>query len=76
MTIAAQQPLTVYVNNTKIIDQNPDPSESLISFLRRNGLTGTKLGCSEGGCGSCTVMVSFYDFSGKKVEIMGSIEVN
>ncbi|MED6170845.1 xylitol dehydrogenase [Stylosanthes scabra] len=30
------------------------------------GLTGTKLGCGEGGCGACTVMVSSYDAKSRK----------
>jgi xanthine dehydrogenase/oxidase len=38
------------------------PNTSLLSFLRKKvGLTGTKLGCGEGACGSCTVMISKYE---------------
>ena len=35
-----------------------DPRVSLLDFLRdRVGLTGTKLGCNQGACGACTVLL-------------------
>ena len=35
-----------------------DPRTSLLDLLReRNGLSGTKLGCNQGACGACTVLV-------------------
>jgi hypothetical protein len=40
--------LELWINGRKFREQNPNPHEPLISFLRRLGLTGTKLGCSEG----------------------------
>uniref|UniRef100_A0A3Q3EF27 2Fe-2S ferredoxin-type domain-containing protein n=1 Tax=Labrus bergylta TaxID=56723 RepID=A0A3Q3EF27_9LABR len=50
--------LSVGVN---IVERNADPEMTLLTYLRRKlGLTGTKLGCAEGGCGACTVMLSRY----------------
>jgi carbon-monoxide dehydrogenase small subunit len=36
-----------------------EPADTLLSVLRRGlGLTGTKLGCENGDCGACTVLVN------------------
>jgi carbon-monoxide dehydrogenase small subunit len=34
-----------------------EPSEMLMDLLRRHGLVGTKNGCSDGACGSCSVIL-------------------
>ena len=35
-----------------------DPEATLLDFIRsQRKLKGTKLGCGEGGCGACTVVV-------------------
>jgi carbon-monoxide dehydrogenase small subunit len=45
--------------NGKIHTVSVNPYDSLNKVLREGiGLTGTKRGCDQGGCGSCTVMVS------------------
>lgn len=54
--------LIFFVNGKKVVEKNADPETTLLAYLRRKlGLCGTKLGCGEGGCGACTVMISKYD---------------
>ncbi|CEF59936.1 Xanthine dehydrogenase [Strongyloides ratti] len=51
--------LIFFVNSKKIELTNVNITKTLADFLRNDlKLTGTKIGCNEGKCGSCTVMVS------------------
>ncbi|CAG8450196.1 3393_t:CDS:10 [Diversispora eburnea] len=59
--------LAFYLNGTRIEINNPDPDTTLLQYVRSIGLTGTKLGCAEGGCGACTVMISSYDLKSRKI---------
>ncbi|KAL0831376.1 hypothetical protein ABMA28_002200 [Loxostege sticticalis] len=60
--------LVFFVNGKKVVEPNPEPEWTLLWYLRRKlRLTGTKLGCAEGGCGACTVMVSRYNRKEKKI---------
>ncbi|MCB1641779.1 MAG: 2Fe-2S iron-sulfur cluster binding domain-containing protein, partial [Xanthomonadales bacterium] len=34
-----------------------EPTESLLRWLHRQGLRGTKEGCGDGDCGACTVLL-------------------
>lgn len=60
--------LVFFVNGKKIEDSCVDPEWTLLFYLRKRlRLCGTKLGCGEGGCGACTVMVSKFNVQTGKV---------
>ncbi|KAL7297373.1 hypothetical protein TKK_0009758 [Trichogramma kaykai] len=60
--------LSFFVNGKEINDSNIEPEWTLLYYLRNKlRLYGTKLGCAEGGCGACTVMISKFDRKTNKI---------
>ncbi len=60
--------LTFALNGQSYTLTNPSPTMKLVEFIREQGkLTGTKIGCGEGGCGACTVVVQSVNAQTKDV---------
>ena len=46
------------LNDELVVIKNPDPNQTLLNYIRTElKKTGTKEGCSEGGCGACTIVL-------------------
>ncbi|XP_073140258.1 abscisic-aldehyde oxidase-like [Henckelia pumila] len=61
--------LVFTVNGVRFEVPEIDPSTTLLEFLRsRTRFKSVKLGCGEGGCGACVVLLSKYDPMLEQVE--------
>ncbi|KAL7943851.1 xanthine dehydrogenase [Trichoderma barbatum] len=67
LTAKFDDTIRFYLNGTKVVLDDIDPEITVLEYLRGIGLTGTKLGCGEGGCGACTIVVSQYNPTTKQI---------
>jgi len=61
--MASDFEFTLNGKRVQVADQSTN--QSLLSYLRSQGHTGSKEGCAEGDCGACTVAVVEHDAAGR-----------
>ncbi len=55
-------PTISFILNDEEVHSNASPSITLLDFIRyEKKLKGTKIGCREGDCGACTVLLGEID---------------
>ena len=57
MTENAVKNITLSINNEKYENIVVETRQNLADFLREQGLKGTHLGCEQGACGACNVLL-------------------
>ncbi|KAF4949628.1 hypothetical protein FSARC_13421 [Fusarium sarcochroum] len=58
--------INFFVNGRRVTVKNPNPDWVLLDWIRaQDSLKGTKLGCGEGGCGACTVVLQTAEAGGR-----------
>src|SRR5436190_21601413 len=57
--------LEMRLNGRPLRIEKESPNTTLLDFLRKRGLTGSKEGCAEGDCGACSVAIIDRDSEGK-----------
>ncbi|KOS21895.1 Xanthine dehydrogenase [Escovopsis weberi] len=67
LTATYDDTIRFYLNGTRVVLDDVDPEVTVLEYLRGIGLTGTKLGCGEGGCGACTIVVSQFNPTTKQI---------
>ncbi|PVH89172.1 xanthine dehydrogenase [Cadophora sp. DSE1049] len=76
-SVFKESSLDFYLNETKISLKDANPQWTLLDFIRsQHGLKGTKLGCGEGGCGACTVVLQVLNNSTERKGRVKHLAVN
>src|SRR5690242_7346240 len=64
-TLAGMTNASFSLNGREVALAGTDPTESLLRWLKRQRLHGTKEGCADGDCGACTVALIDHDAQGR-----------